>query len=316
MEYKRLGKSNIFVSKLCFGGLTIGPLQANLDLVEGAKVIEKALELGVNFIDTAELYDTYGYIKNALYNTNKRDIIIATKSYSYSRKTAENSLVKALKGIGRDYIDFFLLHEQENEYTLKGHYEALKYFIEMKEKGYIRGVGISTHNIAGVKAALNINEIDVIHPIVNKRGLGIADGTINEMIDELRKAKNKDIGIYGMKPLGGGNLLNSIDEAFDFVLNLDVLDSIAVGMQSIEEVIANVCRFNQERIPLEIKEKLSRKNRKLHIDYWCTGCSKCVEVCKLKALYLNNNKVDIDTDKCVLCGYCSHYCPNFCIKVV
>ncbi len=316
MEYRKLGRTGLEVSRLCFGGLTIGPLQANLELNEGAKILEYAFERGVNFIDTAQLYDTYKYIKKVLENTSKNDIIIATKSYAYSESTAEESLSKALKEIGRDYIDIFLLHEQESEHTLRGHYEALKYFIKMKEKGFIRAVGISTHNIAAVNAALEYDEIEVIHPLVNKQGLGIGDGTIGEMLGAINKAKNKGIGIYGMKSLGGGNLLKSIDEAFEFVLGLDELDSIAVGMQSIEEVTANICRFNGDPIPHDINKMLSLKERNLHIDSWCKRCGECIKGCKSKALSIGEDQLIVDKSRCVLCGYCSYYCPEFCIKVV
>jgi len=316
MEYRRLGQTDLIVSRLCFGGLTIGPLQKNLDIQHGAEIIREAFDRGVNFIDTAELYDTYKYIHKALEGIPREKLIIATKSYAYSKKMAEESLKKALDELNTDYIDIFALHEQESEYTLKGHYEALEYYVKMKDKGYIRAVGISTHNVAAVKGALKYKEIEIIHPIVNMEGLGIADGTIDEMIDALREAKKKGLGIYGMKPLGGGNLLNRVDEAFDFVLNLDILDSIAVGMQNIDEVIANVCRFNGEDIPEDIKIRLSKRSRRLHIDFWCEGCGSCVKACRLKALKIVNNKVEVDKNKCVLCGYCSHYCPNFCIKVV
>lgn len=315
MEYNILGKTRIKVSKLCFGGLTIGPLQANLSLKEGANVILESIDRGVNFIDTAELYETYGHIKEALKSTNK-DIVVATKSYAYSNETAEKSLKKALKELDRDYIDIFLLHEQENQYTLKGHYEALEYFIKMKERGFIKAVGISTHTVAAVKAALNMEEIEVIHPIINKNGLGIMDGTLEDMMKALKESKEKNKGIYGMKPLGGGNLLNSIDECFEFVLKLPFLDSIAVGMQRIEEVIANVNRFNGEEVPEEILRSLSTKNRNLHIGFWCERCGKCAQACKANALKIIDDKLIVDKEKCVLCGYCSSYCPQFCIKVV
>ena len=67
------------VSKLCFGSLCMGPLQSNLSVRDGARVITRALELGVNFIDTAQLYGTYKYIKAALENNNA-GVIISTKT--------------------------------------------------------------------------------------------------------------------------------------------------------------------------------------------------------------------------------------------
>ena len=187
---------------------------------------------------------------------------------------------------------------------------------DLKEKGYIRSVGISTHNIAAVKAASKIPEVDIIHPIVNKVGIGIHDGNIDDMLDAIKVAKSNNIGIYAMKPLGGGNLIKSYDDALNFVLNLDCIDSIAIGMQSIEEVHANILKFDNKEIPENIKEKLNKQTRELQIQDWCLGCGMCVKNCSHKALTIVDNKVVVDKENCVLCGYCSKYCKDFCIKVI
>ncbi len=145
----------------------------------------------MNFIDTAELYETYAHIREALKTIPRDKLIIATKSYAWSRETAEESFLKACNELGTDYIDLFMLHEQESEHTLRGHADALAYFLERKEKGDIRAVGLSTHYVAGVKAANKTPEIQVVHPILNKMGLGIQDGTLNDMLHELQIFKDK-----------------------------------------------------------------------------------------------------------------------------
>ncbi len=315
MEYRELGNTGLKVSRLCFGSLTIGPLQAKLGLEEGASVIRTAFDMGVNFIDTAELYRTYDYIRRAL-KGRRDDIIISTKCYAYDRKGAEKSLKKALKELGTDYIDIFSLHEQESELTLKGHQDAIEYFVEAKEKGYIRSFGISTHAISAVKASIKYKEIEVIHPIVNKRGLGIIDGSIEEMLAAVSEAAARGKGIFSMKPLGGGNLIRNAEECFDFVLSNDSLHSIAVGMQNAEEVKNNVIVFEGGSVSADIRESLKRKQRRLLIDYWCSGCGTCAGKCTHKAIILENGKAVVDPRKCVLCGYCSAYCPDFCIKVI
>jgi predicted aldo/keto reductase-like oxidoreductase len=316
MEYRFLGNTKIKVSRLCFGGLTIGPLQANLPVETGAEVLVEAFQRGVNFIDTAELYETYPYIRRALEIYGKKDIVISTKSYAYDEETAKKSLYKALKELHTDKINIFMLHEQESEHTIRGHYQALSYFLKMKERGVIDAVGISTHTVRAVQVAGKMKEIDVIHPIINKEGIGIQDGTKDEMLEAIQQAHRNGKGIYGMKPLGGGNLLHSVDACFDYVLNLDCLHAIAVGMQTKEEVIANVLRFEGKEIPQEIHKKISKKPRKLLIDFWCERCGNCVKHCRHKALSIKDDKVIVDMDKCVLCGYCSSYCPQFCIKVI
>lgn len=316
MEKRKLGNTNIEVSRLCFGSLTMGPLQTNKSPKEGGELLLHGFEKGINFIDTAELYETYKHIGYALKHWDRSELVVATKSYAYSRETAENSLKKALEEMNTDYVDFFLLHEQESEHTIRGHYEAIEYFLEMKAKGYIRGLGLSTHTVAAVEGSLKYDEIEVIHPIVNMDGLGIQDGSIEDMLAALNKAHGQGKGIFGMKPLGGGNLLKNFRQCFDFVLNLPLLDSIAVGMQSKEEIDVNVAIFEGKEIDKLSLDKIKAKERKLSISNWCEGCGICINHCSHKALKIVNNQIEVDYNKCVLCSYCSKYCPNFCIKVI
>ncbi len=133
MERVQLGKTNIEVSRLCFGSLTMTPFQANLSIKEGAELIQHAYKSGINFIDTAEIYDNYKYIKEALKGIDRKDYVIVTKTYAYSKELAKESLDLALKELNTDYIDIFLLHEQESIHTIRGHYEAIEYFLEARK---------------------------------------------------------------------------------------------------------------------------------------------------------------------------------------
>ena len=164
IEMRLLGGTNIPVSRLCFGTLTIGPLQANLPIQEGASLIRAAIERGVNFLDTAELYGTYPYIREAISGMNRSDIVIASRSYDYTYESMKKSVEFALRSMNIDYLDLFLLHEQESALTLKGHREALRYLEDARDRGIIRAIGVSTHYIQCVEAALGMPEIDVIHP--------------------------------------------------------------------------------------------------------------------------------------------------------
>ena len=315
MQRNELGKTGIKVSKLCFGSLTMGPLQRNLSFEEGASLIRYGYERGINFLDSAELYETYPHIKEALKYIDRSDYVIASKCYAYSKETAEESFEKALRGLDTDYIDIFMLHEQMSGLTIKGHYEAIEYFMKMKSQGKIRAFGISTHYVAAVRAALKYPEIQVIHPITNINGLGIQDGTMDDMYDALKAYKANGGGVYGMNPLGGGNLLSNVEACFDAVLNLDVLDSVAFGMQSFDEIDYNVKRVNGEIIPLDLKARVSGHTKKIQIADWCIKCGACVKKCDHHALRLENDEILVDRSKCVLCGYCSSVCPEFCIKV-
>lgn len=315
MEYRELGNTGLMVSRLCFGGLVIGPLQKNLTVEEGGEVIAEAFRLGVNFIDTADLYGTYPHIKRAMDISGIRPII-ASKSYAYDKEGAKKTVDRALTELGLDSIDCFLMHEQESEHTIRGHREALDYYLELKQQGVIKAVGISTHHIAAVRAALNIPEIDIIHPITNINGLGICDGTMDEMIGAIRDIYNQGKGIYGMKPFGGGNLLHSFKECLEYVASIPYLHSIAVGMQSIEEVRMNVELFNNlDEAGDKVKDYHPENAKALHVDFWCEKCGTCVERCKQGALSLETGELIVDYDKCVLCGYCSGCCPAFALKM-
>ena len=314
MDYVELGNTGLKVSRMRFGALVIGPLQANMPPAEGARIIRAALERGVNFIDTAELYGTYDHIREAVKGLDKRPVV-ATKSYAWTASGAAESVEKARKGLDADVIDIFLMHEQESRLTLRGHREALEFYLNEREKGRIRAVGVSTHNIEVVQAIAEMPEIDVVHPLVNIAGIGIGDGTIEEMLKAVKNAFDCGKGVYSMKPLGGGNLLHSYDECLDFVLGLPYIHSIAIGMQSIDEVEMNLCKFNGGVIPENLRAANALKKKHLHIDYWCEGCGKCVKRCKQGALSLIDGKASVNRKKCVLCGYCGSVCPQFAIKI-
>lgn len=315
MQYNYLGKTGIKVSRLCFGALTIGPLQANLPVKEGAGIIRRALDAGVNFIDTAELYQTYPHIREAI-RGRSGETVITTKCYAYTREGMEKSLNTALKALGRDYIDIFLLHEQESELTIRGHWEAVERLLEAKEKGVVRALGISTHSVRGVRAAAAVPEFDVIHPLVNITGIGIQDGTVEDMTAAIAEAVRAGKGIYGMKALGGGNLISDTRQAFNFVLSLPGLAAVAVGMRTAAEVDYNVAVFNGLTPDSRVRRLVNVQSRRLHIEDWCRGCGQCVERCGSGALFLDGDRARVNPELCRLCGYCGSVCPEFCIKII
>ena len=133
MDKVFLGNTGIEISRLVYGTLTLGPLQKNLSVEEGSKCICYAYDRGITTFDTAELYRTYPYLREVVKKHD--DVKIITKSYAYDKATAQTAVEEAFRELGRDYIDVFMMHEQESEHTIRGHMEALEYYMEMKEKG-------------------------------------------------------------------------------------------------------------------------------------------------------------------------------------
>ncbi len=299
---------------MCFGTLTLGPLQGNYNLDEGSDIMAYAMEKGVVFFDTAQLYETYEYIKLAAKKSGI-DPIISTKSYAYDRPGAIQAFEEARSSLDRDVIDIFMMHEQESRLTLRGHRQALEYYLEQKEKGNIRAVGVSTHNVEVVEAASQMAEIDVIHPIYNSSGIGINDGNSIDMKAAIEKANKAGKGIFSMKPLGCGNLIKDYSGSMEYVLGNKNIHSVATGMKSRCEVDMNIAVFNNQVPSKDVVEKVALQNRSLHIEFWCEKCGHCVERCKQDALTMENGAIVVDHNKCVLCGYCSSVCPAFAIKV-
>ncbi len=315
MKRSPLGKTGIDVTPVCFGTLPIGPLQKNLSLKDGVALLEHAVERGINFFDTAKLYRTYPYLKELL--KKHPDLIVCSRSYDYSYDGLMDSLEEALRGTGRDYIDLFLLHEQESEHTFRGHWDAVEALLKAKEQGKIRATGISTHRVRAVKDSGKIDSFDVVFPMINKDGLGIEDGTARDMLGAIRSVRDKK-GIYAMKIFGGGNLIGQNRACLDYAKRLfeeGLIDSAAIGMRSVREIDANVDFFEGLEVGKTLEE-LRKEPRELFIEDWCEGCGRCVARCHQNALYLKDKKAHVDRKRCLTCGYCSSVCPQFCLKII
>ena len=314
MQMIELGASGLRVSKLCFGTLTMSPMQRNLTPAEGARLLCHAYDRGVRFLDTADLYETYPHIREAL--KSAPDYVISTKAYCYDRETAQAALERAFRGLGRDYVDLFMLHEQESLYTLRGHEEALIFLEEQRRLGHIGAVGVSTHYAGCVRAVHRFPMIRVVHPLINLGGIGIQDGTREDMETAIAGAREFGVGIFAMKPLGGGHLMSSNREALAYALSNPLLDSVAVGMQSIEEIDANIDFLENLPEATQRQEQLQHRKREMMVHDYCEGCGRCASRCGQHAITIVNSRATIDPEKCVFCGYCARVCPQFCIKVV
>ncbi|MBE5803902.1 MAG: aldo/keto reductase [Clostridiales bacterium] len=314
MTLRPLGKSGLCVFPLAFGTLTISPMQRDFPPEKGAELILYAAACGINLFDTAQLYDTYEPLRLAL--KKRPDLLVSTKSYAWDRATAQEAFDDARRRLDMDVIPIFLMHEQEDMLTLKGHREAFDFYLEQKAKGKIRAVGFSTHRVAAVDYAPRYPGLDIIHPLINRTGVGIPDGTRDDMAAAIARAHDAGIGIFAMKPLGGGHLLKSPAEAFDYLRGLDCIDAVCCGMQSQDEIDVNLRLMEGLDPDAAAAQRTQREPRRLIIHDWCRACGKCVERCRQGALSIQDGICVCDQQKCVRCGYCAPVCEEFCIKVI
>ncbi len=159
MEYIRLGNTGLKVSRICLGTMTYGKPTERwpwaLNEQESRPYLQKALELGINFFDTADMY-SYGtseeVVGSALKDFAKRDeVVIATKVYQpmsadpndggLSRKHIFSSIDNSLRRLKTDYIDLYQIHRWDYNTPIEETMEALH---DVVKSGKVRYIGASS----------------------------------------------------------------------------------------------------------------------------------------------------------------------------
>lgn len=311
MIKKKLGNTGIEVTQVGFGVLTIGRNQLNLPLDQGAAILRYALEKGINFLDTAQYYRTYPFIKKALTGLCI-DPVIVSKSLTQTYEGMKEAVEEARREIGRDVIDIFLLHEIRSDSDWLARKGAWEYLQEAKVKGIVKAVGASTHHVDVAEYIAAIPEADVLFPLINFRSLGIRkgseQGTKEDMHDAIKKSYAAGKGIFAMKVFGGGILIGKYREALEYVMSLPEITSYMIGFGSTEEVDRI---FDMMEGTLDKDYSPDLTNKRICIDQGdCEGCGACVDRCPNKAIYLNKTgQANISYDLCLTCGYCAPVCP-------
>jgi predicted aldo/keto reductase-like oxidoreductase len=317
LETRYIPKLDRNITRLGLGALPMGPLQRRLTPGEGAEVVRAAVENGITFIDTATMYGTYEHIAQGLRGWSGT-VTVATKTHAQKDGAmAREHLEKALEGLGRDRIDIMLCHCARSAFTEELWGPTLETLVSAREKGTVGMVGISTHTIQNVRDAAGNPEIDVIHPLINMKGMGIIDGTADEMLEAIGQAHATGKFIYAMKSLAGGNFVPDREDALRFVFEREEIDAAVVGMVTPLEVEWNVRFMSGLPISDELSGQTALHTKKLSIvELACSGCGECVEHCENGALSLADGKARVDHGLCILCGYCAPHCERLAIRFV
>lgn len=311
MKKNKLGSTGLQVTEVGFGVLTVGKTQLNMPVEEGASVLRYALERGINFLDTAEYYETYPYIKRALQGTSFEPVI-ASKSLGLSYAAMKNAIEEARFALDRDVIDIFLLHEVRSDPDFQNRAGAWECLQSAKEKGIVTAIGLSTHHVDVAVKAAEIKEIDVLFPLINLQSLGIRKGSgigsKEEMAAEIKRAAKLGKGVFAMKVFGGGNLTGRYLEAIQYVRTLEGISSMMIGFGYHHE-IDRIIEAVEGTIDPEYAPDLTEK--RIRIDQGdCEGCGACIERCPNRAIFRNaQGLAEVDHNLCLTCGYCAPVCP-------
>lgn len=318
MIYRKLGRSNLNVSALGFGGI---PIQ-KVSMDEAANLIHKAEAMGVNFIDTARGYTvSEEYIGNAL--KGRRDKwILATKSMARTCDTMSSDIQTSLNNLQTDYIDLYQIHnikEIDSYNQVIGENGALSALQSAKEKGLIGHIGVTAHSLDMLKLAIESGLFETIMYPYN---------IIENQADEVFKRANElELGVIAMKPMAGGALTDGA-LAMKYILSNKSITIAIPGMASIKEVEQNVNAAEGDIALSKEELLLCEKIRKDMGQTFCRRCGYCAPCPQgidipfsfiVRAYYENYDLKDWAIDRykamkahaenCAECGICEGRCP-------
>ncbi len=153
MEYSKLGNSELHVSRLCVGCMSFGDPASNmhawtLSAEESEALVKRALDLGINFFDTANIYSagtSEEYLGRAIKNNIARDkVVLATKVYFNEGHLSKEAILReidgSLKRLGTDYVDLYIIHRFDAGTPIEETMEALNSLVKA---GKVRTLGAS-----------------------------------------------------------------------------------------------------------------------------------------------------------------------------
>jgi len=220
MEYRRLGKTKLEVSRLGFGGAEIGQEQATQETV--TTLLNSALDAGLNLVDTAAAYlESEKLIGKAL-GARRKDIVLTSKCGAldgftrsdWSKNGILETIQRSLKLLQTDYLDVIQLHSCDTEILNRG--EAIEALIVARERGYARYVGYSGDGI-DAKTAIETDFFDTL-----QTSISIADQEPFDLTIPI--AKEREMGVIAKRPIA--NAVWRRDEQPDNPYHLDYWERI------------------------------------------------------------------------------------------
>lgn len=211
MNYKNLGRSGLKVSPLCLGAMMFG---GETDLETAKRIISKAGEQGVNFIDTADVYHAgkSEEVVGKAVATHRDDWVIATKfgfpfaggpnQVGQSRKWIRQSVEGSLKRLGTDYIDVLYFHRALLDLPLE---ESVRSMGELINQGKIRYYGVSNFSGWRIAEMCRIaDQLGVERPVVSEPLYNIVDR--KSEVEQIPSAAHYGLGVVPYSPLARGVL--------------------------------------------------------------------------------------------------------------
>ena len=248
---RQLGPSGIDVSVLGLGTVKFGRNQevkypATFSLPSDQELVamlDQARSLGINLLDTAPAYGSSEQRLGRLL-TDRQDWVICTKVgeeflngksyYDFSETHVRHSVERSLRNLNTDYLDIVLVHSDGNDMHIIESTACLPTLMDLKEKGLIRAVGMSTKSLDGGLKAVELSDLVMV----------TYNPSTTDDAEVIRYANSLNKGVLIKKALNSGHVAaageNSIENNLIFALTPAGVSSVIVGTISPEHLRENV----------------------------------------------------------------------------
>ena len=317
MEYRILGKTGLKISSMGFGGIPIQRIDA-----AGTRVLmERLVEAGVNYIDTARGYTVSEQFLGEALEGLRDKFVLATKSMARTKEAMAADIDISLKNLRTDYIDLYQIHNpnmvQFQQVISAG--GALEALMEARTAGKIGHIGITAHSLEVFEKALECDWVETImfpYNIVETQGESL-----------IAKCAEKNIGFIDMKPLAGG-ALEDATLALRFICANPNVSVTIPGMADPAELEQNLAAVS-DAAPLSAEElaKIDAVRKELGTQFCrrCNYCAPCSVGISIPNVFLFEGYLsryglgdwarsryailEKKASDCVECGACEPRCP-------
>lgn len=317
MRLRRLGKTELMVSEIGFGGI---PIQ-RVSQEETTEIIQACHKAGVRFVDSARGYTNSEEMLGHALKGIRKDFVIATKSIVRDYESMKRDIDISLKMLQTDYIDLYQCHfvRNQEQYDLlmnTGGYQAL---LEAKAEGKIRHIGVTSHSAEFLLSIVAEGKFETVQFPYN-----LLETQATELFN---LCGTLDIGVIAMKPAAGGALPN-VPLSLKFILNHPAMSVAIPGMDSVDQVGVNAAVGTDDLAISEGEQKEIDTIRSEMGNKFCRRCGYCLPCPEgidipnqfLLEGYLTRYSLpewsyvryDAQVKKasdCVQCGVCETRCP-------
>jgi aryl-alcohol dehydrogenase-like predicted oxidoreductase len=226
MEYTTLGDTGTTVSKICLGCMSFGDTDWRewvLDAQAGQALVDRAIELGVNFFDTANMYSNGGserVLGDALAEYDRDEFVVASKVYfqmdddgpnsgGLSRKAIEQELDNSLGRLRMDTLDLLQIHRWDYETPIRRTMETLDDAVQRGKTRYIGASSMWAHQFAEAQGIADREGLTPFSTMQNHYNLLYRE----EEREMLPLCEKQDIGVIPWSPLARGRLARPYEDA-------------------------------------------------------------------------------------------------------